>query len=212
MAPSTTTAARKSGAKRAFAFAAIAATSALSAEAFVSTTSPSSSAATSSTTTTSLFAAERPSGRREMLSKSFGIAAGIMSGAAVVASCPEEASATYSAYAAREKDWEERKASGEIQYSTARDLRAQLREIVPQNSEGSKVFCPNGPSAAVSPLMENKCNDRLAMPSVYGRTSDITGNSIPGFSGGKYAPVGAGTITVGSGLDATGGFPTYKPY
>ena len=30
--------------------------------------------------------------------------------------------------------------------------------------------------------MENKCGDRLAMPSVYGRTEDVVGNSIPGFS------------------------------
>ena len=51
------------------------------------------------------------------------------------------------------------------------------------NSEGSKIFCPNGPSAAVSPLMENKCGDRLALPSVYGRTDDVLGNSIPGFGG-----------------------------
>ena len=49
------------------------------------------------------------------------------------------------------------------------------------NDEGSKIFCPNGPSAAVSPLMENKCGDRQAMPSVYGRTQDTMGNSIPGF-------------------------------
>jgi hypothetical protein len=46
----------------------------------------------------------------------------------------------------------------------------------------SKIFCPNGPSAAVTPLMENKCGERLATPSVYGRTQDIVGNSIPGFS------------------------------
>ena len=31
-------------------------------------------------------------------------------------------------------------------------------------------------------MMENKCGDRLAMPSVYGRQDDIVGNSIPGFS------------------------------
>jgi len=28
--------------------------------------------------------------------------------------------------------------------------------------------------------MENKCGDRLALPSVYGRTQDVVGNSIPG--------------------------------
>mmetsp|Transcript_28564 Transcript_28564/g.84110 ORF Transcript_28564/g.84110 Transcript_28564/m.84110 type:complete len:149 (-) Transcript_28564:535-981(-) len=148
-----------------------------------------------------------------MLSKSFGAALGVLStGAVIVGGVPEEASATYSAYTAREKDWEERKETGDIRVSSARDLRAQLRDIVPQNSEGSKVFCPNGPSSAVSPLMENKCNDQLAMPSVYGRTADAAGNSVPGFNGGKYGPVGGGSIAVGSGVDAIGGFPTYKPY
>jgi len=71
----------------------------------------------------------------------------------------------------------------EIKYSNASQLRAQLREIAPMNSEGSKIFCPNGASAAVSPLMENKCGDRQALPSVYGRKDDIMGNSIPGFGG-----------------------------
>ena len=33
----------------------------------------------------------------------------------------------------------------------------------------------------VSPLMENKCGDRMAMPSVYGRADDAMGNSVPGF-------------------------------
>ena len=94
-----------------------------------------------------------------------------------------------------------------IRGETARDLKSQLREIVPQNAESSKVFCPNGPSSAVSPLMENRCGDRLAMPSVYGSTYDIAGNSIPGFQG-KYAvnsPVGGGAP-----LSAVaGGFPSY---
>ena len=49
----------------------------------------------------------------------------------------------------------------EIKYSSSRDLRAQLREIAPMNSEGSKIFCPNGPSANVSPLMENKCGGKF---------------------------------------------------
>lgn len=99
---------------------------------------------------------------------------------------PESAQASYSAYSRREQDWQERSSKGEIQVKTARDLRAELAEIVPQNSEGSKIFCPNGPSAAVSPLMENKCGDRQAIPSVYGRTEDVVGNSIPGFNGGRY--------------------------
>merc|ERR1711982_8631 len=92
---------------------------------------------------------------------------------------PQEASASYSAYAAREKDWEARKVSGDIKISSARDLRNQLAELVPQNSEGVKIFCPNGASAAVTPLMENRCSDiRMAAPSVYGRTTDVVGNSI----------------------------------
>ena len=95
----------------------------------------------------------------------------------------------------------------DIKISSARDLRNQLREIVPQNSEGSKIFCPNGPSAAVSPMMENKCGDRMATASVFGRTEDTVGNSVPGFNGGKYPGVGGGT----SGLAAaeTGGFLSY---
>ena len=69
----------------------------------------------------------------------------------------------------------------EVKYSNARQLRQQLREIAPMNDEGSKIFCPNGASAAVSPLMENKCGDRQALPSVYGRADDAMGNSVPGF-------------------------------
>ncbi len=59
------------------------------------------------------------------------------------------------------------------------------------NDEGSKIFCPNGASAAVSPLMENKCGDRQALPSVYGRTEDAMGNSIPGFSGANASTLRA---------------------
>jgi hypothetical protein len=89
---------------------------------------------------------------------------------------------------------------GEIQFKTPKDLRSQLREIAPMNSEGSKIFCPNGPSAAVSPLMENKCGDRMAVPSVYGRTQDVVGNSIPGFATGYKS----------TDLSNTGGFPSYN--
>ncbi len=72
----------------------------------------------------------------------------------------------------------------EIQFSNAAKLRAQLREIAPMNDDGrSKIFCPNGTSSAVSPLMENKCGDRQALPSVFGRTDDAMGNSVPGFGG-----------------------------
>ena len=30
----------------------------------------------------------------------------------------------------------------------------------------AEIFCPNGTSSNVSPMMENKCGDRLATPSV----------------------------------------------
>lgn len=111
---------------------------------------------------------------------------------------PEEASARYSSYARHEQDWEERVAKGEINYKTARDLRRELAEIVPENNDArSKIFCPNGMSSAVSPLMENKCGDRLAIPSVYGRTTDAVGNSIPGFA-------------TSTNLNGAGGFPSYK--
>ncbi len=71
----------------------------------------------------------------------------------------------------------------DVKISTASSLRAQLRDIAPMNDEGTKIFCPNGPSAAVSPMMENRCGDRQALPSVYGRSNDSMGNSIPGFGG-----------------------------
>ena len=128
--------------------------------------------------------------------------------AAAVSTSPRSASATYSAFTRREQDWQERLDKGEVQVSSARDLRRRLREIAPMNDEGSKIFCPNGPSSAVSPLMENKCGDREAIPSVYGRTQDVVGNSIPGFSGGRY------TSNIQSGVSSNvaseiGGFPSY---
>jgi hypothetical protein len=129
----------------------------------------------------------------------------VAAGTAVATSQP--ASASYSAYANREKDWEVRNKNGEVQYSNAKALRAQLREIAPQNSEASKLFCPNGPSANVSPLMENKCGDALAMPSVYGRTEDTVGNSIPGFAGGRYT---SNMVGAGSDINELGGFPAYQ--
>jgi hypothetical protein len=95
----------------------------------------------------------------------------------------QPASASYSAYAHREEDWQQRVAQNAVQVTTPKLLRAQLREIAPMNEERSRIFCPNGPSAAVTPLMENRCSDlRMATPSVYGRTEDAVGNSIPGFS------------------------------
>ena len=130
----------------------------------------------------------------------------VAAGAAVAS--PPPAEAKYSDYTRREKDWESRLEKGEVKISSARDLRRQLAEIAPMNSEGSKIFCPNGPSSAVSPMMENKCSDREAIPSVFGRTEDTVGNSIPGFAGGRYT---AGMSGSSSSIAADiGGFPTYK--
>jgi hypothetical protein len=136
--------------------------------------------------------------RRELLAGSFSLV-----GAAIIVSAnADPAQASYSAYAAREKDWDERLKKGEVKVSSPRELRKQLREIVPANDDSrSKVFCPNGTPSNVSPLMENKCSDVLmALPSVYGRTQDSVGNSIPGgFTGGELTSLTA----------ATGGFPRY---
>lgn len=125
---------------------------------------------------------------------------------ASMAAAPQPAAAKYSDYARREADWDNRKKSGDIKVSSARDLRAQLQEIAPMNTGSSKIFCPNGPSANVSPLMENKCGDRLATPSVYGRSNDVMGNSIPGFKDGY----GWGPGDTASMSAATGGFPAYR--
>lgn len=143
-------------------------------------------------------AAEQMNRRDAML----GVAASF--GTLLVGARPAEAK--YSDYSRREKDWEERKANGEIKVSSPRDLKRQLAEIAPQNTEGSKIFCPNGPSANVTPLMENKCGDRMATASVYGRSNDVMGNSIPGFKDGYAWGANQGT-TISA---ATGGFPTYK--
>eukprot|EP00565_Helicotheca_tamesis_P008957 CAMPEP_0185725218 /NCGR_PEP_ID=MMETSP1171-20130828/1516_1 /TAXON_ID=374046 /ORGANISM="Helicotheca tamensis, Strain CCMP826" /LENGTH=208 /DNA_ID=CAMNT_0028393283 /DNA_START=141 /DNA_END=767 /DNA_ORIENTATION=+ len=146
-------------------------------------------------------------GRRDVLRTTFAaLTAGVALG-----NQPKEASASYSAYTAREQDWQARQANGEIQYSTARSLRSQLQEIVPQNSENKKMYCPNGPSASVTPMMENMCSDvRLATPSVYGRTEDTVGNSIPGFKGGRYPSAIPGDSTSLSASPIVGGFPSYK--
>jgi hypothetical protein len=121
--------------------------------------------------------------RRKILGRVFDLGKIALFGSGTLAIGPTRADATYSAYAQREKDWIERESKGEIKVSTPKDLRRQLKDIAPMNDNSkSKIFCPNGPSALVSPLMENKCGDRLATPSVYGRTEDIVGNSIPGFN------------------------------
>jgi hypothetical protein len=116
---------------------------------------------------------------------------------------PPTADATYSAYTRREEDWQQRMSSGTIQVSNPKMLRDQLRAIAPMNDEGSFLFCPNGPSAAVSPLMENRCGDRQATPSVFGRSDDVLGNSIPGFSKDWMS-----TVSSASAAD-TGGLPEY---
>lgn len=152
----------------------------------------------------SSLSATSPCNRRDAF---FGMASAVVAGMSVgMVINPQPATAKYSDYSRREKDWEERKKNGEIKVSTARDLRKQLAEIVPENNEGSKVFCPNGPSAAVSPLMENKCSDiRMAIPSVYGRSSDVVGNSIPGFQAG-YSVSSGDSSSIASSV---GGFPGY---
>ena len=107
----------------------------------------------------------------------------ISSSILLLTAAPQTAYASYSAYAHREDDWQQRVAQNAVQVSNPKLLRDQLRQIAPMNEERSRIFCPNGPSAAVTPLMENRCSDvRQATPSVFGRSDDVVGNSIPGFS------------------------------
>ena len=153
---------------------------------------------TMTTTTTS---------RRALLQSILGVTAAV---ATTTTMSPQPAAAKYSDYTRREKDWQQRVDAGQVKSSTARDLRRQLAEIAPMN-ENDKIFCPNGPSSAVSPLMENKCSDQLAIPSVYGRTQDTVGNSIPGFSTRSYLSSGVMDGASSSSIAADiGGFPTYK--
>lgn len=145
------------------------------------------------------------SSRRDILRSMTGVAFGVTT---AVVSRTEKADASYTGYTQREQDWESRKKSGDVTFSSSSSLKAQLREIAPMNNAKSTIFCPNGPSSAVSPLMENKCNDVQAMPSVFGRTEDVSGNSIPGAANGKIykgnsMPGGA------SSLNAEVGFPSY---
>mmetsp|Transcript_27038 Transcript_27038/g.46127 ORF Transcript_27038/g.46127 Transcript_27038/m.46127 type:complete len:187 (-) Transcript_27038:318-878(-) len=127
-------------------------------------------------------------GRRNFLNGGVGAAMSVIISGTVM---QQPAEASYSAYTRREEDWKDRAEKGEVKFSNASQLRAQLRDIAPMNAEGSKIFCPNGPSAAVSPLMENKCGDRMALPSVYGRSDDAMGNSIPGFGSSSAATLRA---------------------
>lgn len=142
--------------------------------------------------------------RREFLARLASVAAA--AALVDVGASPRAAHATYSAYTRREQDWAQRQAAGDVRISTAGALRRQLREIAPMNAARSQVFCPNGRPSSVSPLMENKCSDREAMPSVFGRSEDVVGNSIPGFSASYAAPqLGDGAV----GIEAIGGFPNY---
>ncbi|CAJ1967496.1 unnamed protein product [Cylindrotheca closterium] len=129
------------------------------------------------------------------------VLAGVTCGSLVV----QPASAKYSDYSRREKDWQDRKQKNEVTFSSARDLKAQLKAIAPMNAESSSIFCPNGPSANVSPLMENKCGDRLATPSVFGRQDDVLGNSIPGFKEGYFDGGSSSSMSA-----QVGGFPSYN--
>jgi hypothetical protein len=192
-----------------------------STNAFTTTTSTSSTTIATTTTTpapivSSLNAVSKNndndnegvvSERRTFLRNIAGVAFGVGTSTIGVGSLGgiQPASASYSAYSNREKDWQERKETGDIQFSTSKDLKRQLQEVAPMNVAKSQVFCPNGPSSAVSPLMENKCNDMEAMPSVFGRSDDIMGNSIPGRTKNPAYTVGGS-----SSLSAeAGGFPSY---
>lgn len=167
-----------------------------------------------SSTTTNI--ASSSSSRRQWLATA---AASSVVGLVLSLQLPQPAAATYSAYTHREEDWKARLAdnsNGGIKVSSARSLRSQLAEIAPMNNEStSRIFCPNGPSAAVSPLMENRCSDvRMAAPSVYGRSSDVVGNSIPGFSSASGGGGGGGyNWGAGGGSSLapadTGGFSDY---
>ena len=53
----------------------------------------------------------------------------------VAIGAPQEAKASYSAYTNREQDWEARQKIGDVNVKSARDLKAQLREIAPMNAK-----------------------------------------------------------------------------
>jgi hypothetical protein len=159
------------------------------------------SSSSSSSTTTVLRSETSNNSRRQFFASLW--AGGVAAASGLVVAPPEEAHATYSAYVNREKDWTERNSRGQVQYQTAKDLRRQLAEIAPMNTDNSKIFCPNGPTANVSPLMENKCSDKLAMPSVFGRSDDVLGNSIPGRNAGGISSSATTTADIG-GLPAYG--------
>jgi len=116
---------------------------------------------------------------------------------------PLPSAATYSSYSARERDWDQRVTADKVQISTARSLKAQLNELVPENQNGSRsLFCPNGESSAVNPLQENRCGDRMAAISVFNQERDIVGNTIP---------KGRGSVSE-SGLGGAGGQTAFPKY
>jgi hypothetical protein len=159
---------------------------------------------------TTAVAAATAAGPRRLLLQQAAAAFVVMAGITLMMPAAP-AYATYSAYSHREDDWKARQADGNVQFSSAASLRTQLREIAPMNANERRLFCPNGPTSAVSPLMENKCGDQLAMPSVYGRTEDAMGNSIPGFAGGFYSSRMSSSAISSSSAD-TGGLPNYSKY
>mmetsp|Transcript_2409 Transcript_2409/g.5568 ORF Transcript_2409/g.5568 Transcript_2409/m.5568 type:complete len:128 (+) Transcript_2409:1998-2381(+) len=65
----------------------------------------------------------------------------VLAGVACGSFAAQPASAKYSDYSRREKDWEARNQNSEIKYSNARQLKAQLQEIAPMNTASSKVRC-----------------------------------------------------------------------
>lgn len=65
----------------------------------------------------------------------------VLAGVACGSFAVQPASAKYSDYSRREKDWQDRKQDGEVKYSSARQLKAQLQEIAPMNTASSKVRC-----------------------------------------------------------------------
>ena len=59
--------------------------------------------------------------------------------------------------------------------------------------------------------MENRCSDiRMAMPSVYGRTSDTVGNSIPGFTNEWKSSSLSSSFTNADAAADIGGLPSYE--
>merc|ERR1719183_2081538 len=76
--------------------------------------------------------------RRDVLQRSLGIfAAGL-----AFAGNAQPASASYSAYTAREQDWDNRKKTGDISVSSARDLKKTAQGNCPAELGGVKDLLP----------------------------------------------------------------------